>query len=135
MLMLSLPLIRRWVGPNRWYGLRTARTLADPKLWYDANAVAGERLAAAALTMLAGAIGFYFVPRWRVEHYATANLAVTTLALVYAISQIVFYARSWKVEPAKAIVPHEQEEEQMSEHEHEQEQDQDQERDQEGKSE
>jgi len=88
-----VPLIFGWIGPNRWYGFRTPRTVADPKLWYPVNAVAGKRLAAAGITVVIGAIGFYFVPRWRMEHYALANLAVTVLAFGYAILQSARYLK------------------------------------------
>jgi uncharacterized membrane protein len=30
------------VPPNHLYGCRTVRTLADPKLWYEANRVSGK---------------------------------------------------------------------------------------------
>jgi uncharacterized membrane protein len=34
---VSIPLIRRKVGPNIIYGVRTRKTLSDDKLWYEAN--------------------------------------------------------------------------------------------------
>lgn len=45
MVALSLPMRRRRVAPNGWYGLRTAATLADERVWYEANAKAGADLA------------------------------------------------------------------------------------------
>ena len=35
-----------FVGPNRWYGLRTASTFADARVWRDANRRSGRELAA-----------------------------------------------------------------------------------------
>lgn len=84
---ICVPLILGWIPPNAWYGFRTRQTLADPSVWYTANAAAGKRLSAAALTIVCGAIGFYFVPTWELPHYAIANLAVTILALAYAVLQ------------------------------------------------
>ena len=40
---LSIPLIRRRVKPNRFYGFRTPQTLSDERIWYDANAYAGHQ--------------------------------------------------------------------------------------------
>ena len=54
--LVSIPLILRAVPPNRWYGIRTARTLSDRALWFRANRFAGWAFLAAA-----GASGATFV--------------------------------------------------------------------------
>ena len=87
LLAVSLPLALGRVPPNRWYGFRTPGTLANRDVWYQANAESGKRLMAAAVTIAAGAFGFFFVPRWNVNHYAIANLAVTVLAIAWAVVQ------------------------------------------------
>ena len=46
--LIAIPLAMRLIPPNPIYGVRTARTLDDPKLWYAANALAGQLLLAAA---------------------------------------------------------------------------------------
>src|SRR5687768_10298483 len=79
--LISIPLILRKVAPNRWYGFRTPSTLGDPAIWYPANEQSGKRLAGAGITILVGAIGFYFVPRWQVTHYCLAVLGVTVISL------------------------------------------------------
>jgi uncharacterized membrane protein len=38
---LAVPLAIRAVPPNRFFGIRTARTLADRKLWFRVNQLAG----------------------------------------------------------------------------------------------
>ena len=38
---LSIPLIEKRVPPNRYYGFRTAKTLADPAIWYEINRISG----------------------------------------------------------------------------------------------
>jgi uncharacterized membrane protein len=50
----SIPLLLRVVPPNRFYGLRTRRTLASRELWFRANRVAGCAffLAAAASSLV-----------------------------------------------------------------------------------
>ncbi|MDD5169223.1 MAG: SdpI family protein [Syntrophales bacterium] len=57
--LLSIPLIGGFIPPNRGYGIRTAKTLSDPQLWYRANKfggwalllASGFYLAVAALTL------------------------------------------------------------------------------------
>ncbi len=41
LILLGLPLYFRKVSPNRFYGFRTGRSLADPKVWYAVNRVTG----------------------------------------------------------------------------------------------
>ena len=45
MVLGAVPLIRRRVKPNIWYGLRTRTTLADESIWYEANVECGRHLA------------------------------------------------------------------------------------------
>jgi uncharacterized membrane protein len=47
--LLSIPLVLRKVRPNVVYGYRTAATLSDERLWYEANAYFGSRFVAACL--------------------------------------------------------------------------------------
>lgn len=50
LVLLGLPLYFRKVPPNRFYGFRTDRTLAEPKVWYAVNRVSGAGM------LLTGAI-------------------------------------------------------------------------------
>jgi hypothetical protein len=52
----SLPMIRRRVKPNSVYGLRTAKTLSNERIWYDANAYAGRMLLRAGIVGLVGVV-------------------------------------------------------------------------------
>lgn len=45
----AVPLMRRRVPPNAWYGLRVPATLADREIWYAANVRAGRGLFGLAL--------------------------------------------------------------------------------------
>jgi uncharacterized membrane protein len=42
--LLSIPLILGLVPPNRGYGIRTAKTISEPRLWYSANRFGGWAL-------------------------------------------------------------------------------------------
>jgi hypothetical protein len=44
LVLLSLPLMFRWVPPNRFFGLRIASTLRNRSVWYDANALSARHL-------------------------------------------------------------------------------------------
>lgn len=43
-MVLAIPLITRRVRANWWYGVRTAHTLSDDRVWYEANARSGRAL-------------------------------------------------------------------------------------------
>ncbi len=51
-LCLSLPLLLGLVPPNRFYGVRTTRTLAEKGLWYRANRWCGLLLVGSGLVYL-----------------------------------------------------------------------------------
>ena len=53
LILLSVPLVLRWIPRNRLYGFRTASTLANDSVWYDANALSGRHMAALGLVMVA----------------------------------------------------------------------------------
>jgi uncharacterized membrane protein len=42
--ILSIPLILGLIPPNRGYGIRTSKTLSEPRLWYSANKFGGWAL-------------------------------------------------------------------------------------------
>jgi uncharacterized membrane protein len=44
LVLLSLPLMFRWVPPNRFYGLRIPATRRNRSVWYDANALSGRHM-------------------------------------------------------------------------------------------
>lgn len=58
---LGVPLLRRRVKPNIWYGLRSPETLADERLWFDANARLGRNqiLLGCGLLILAWALPWW----------------------------------------------------------------------------
>ena len=47
MIAVSIPLVMGVVPPNWFYGFRTAKTMSDPQIWYQANRHAGANLIAA----------------------------------------------------------------------------------------
>jgi uncharacterized membrane protein len=56
LVVLSLPMIRGSVKPNRVYGLRAPKTLRDERIWYAANRLMGKNLLVAGAVALTVAI-------------------------------------------------------------------------------
>jgi hypothetical protein len=53
--VLTIPLVLGIMPPNRWYGIRTKKTLSDRRIWQRANMFGGGCLGAASLVyILAG---------------------------------------------------------------------------------
>jgi hypothetical protein len=57
LLLVSVPLMLRWVPPNHVYGFRIPATLRDKSVWYDANALSGRHLFVLGLVL----VGLEFV--------------------------------------------------------------------------
>jgi hypothetical protein len=51
LVVLSIPLILRWVPRNRFFGFRVPATGANESVWYDANALCGRHLLLLGLLM------------------------------------------------------------------------------------
>lgn len=49
---LSIPLIMNRIPPNRWYGVRTRKTISGPNVWYPANAYGGKCLIASSVVSM-----------------------------------------------------------------------------------
>lgn len=83
--VLAIPLMRRRVPPNDWYGLRVAATFADESVWYDANAGSGRDLLVLGLAQIVVSLAPAVV-RMRAETYATANIAFLLIGtLAFAV--------------------------------------------------
>lgn len=87
--IVSIPLALRWVGPNSFYGFRTPTTLANPYIWYSANAFAGWALLASAA---ASAALVWFRPGW-FDLGVFTNLAAIVLPSAAAVTASFLYLR------------------------------------------
>lgn len=47
LILASLPLIFRWIPPNRWYGFRLPGARLNPVVWYHINEMGGKFFAVA----------------------------------------------------------------------------------------
>jgi uncharacterized membrane protein len=53
LVVLSLPLVLRWIPPNHIYGFRIPATLRNRSLWYDVNARFGRHALMLGLVLVA----------------------------------------------------------------------------------
>lgn len=84
-IVLSVPLIRRRVAPNHWYGFRVRRTLEDSTVWYEANAHAGKCLFSAGIVIVAGSVALYEVSALDGPTYALACMLISLSAVASAL--------------------------------------------------
>src|SRR5689334_22440538 len=90
MVVLSVPLIRRRVKPNFFYGYRMSVTLGNPDLWYDVTAYFGRLLAATGVVVALLAVVLYIAGGVDVKDYAT------DCAVVLLIGLFVSLGLSWR---------------------------------------
>ncbi len=84
---LSVPLIRRNVRPNSWYGFRVPQTRTNPLTWYAANAYPGKYLLGIGVITVVTAIGLYAVPGITLDAYALACAGIILAALAVCVIQ------------------------------------------------
>jgi hypothetical protein len=53
LIVVSIPLIFRWIPPNYFYGFRVPATLGYKSVWYDANALTGRHFFIVGVLMVA----------------------------------------------------------------------------------
>jgi uncharacterized membrane protein len=89
MLLLALPLVFDLIPPNRVYGVRTVKTLADKDLWYRVNRYAGWCLILSSIIYLGTAFLFPSVVagetdlgRWVVHVVAFAGPLIISLLAI-----------------------------------------------------
>jgi uncharacterized membrane protein len=81
LIVLSIPLILRWIPRNRFFGLRVPATLSSDSIWYDANALTGRHMLALGLAMVT--LEFLLPRSMRIRVLATVGW-VGLLAIVFA---------------------------------------------------
>jgi uncharacterized membrane protein len=81
LILIALPLLLRWIGPNRLYGLRVPATFADEWVWYEANAKSGRDMVIVGITLIILPFALQAIPIIR----PTAHLALVAMATVTGI--------------------------------------------------
>jgi uncharacterized membrane protein len=73
--IVVLPLVLGLIPPNRLYGFRTKKTLADPDIWYRVNRFAGIAI------MLASIVYVFAAKTWPYDRAAADNFSIWLLHL------------------------------------------------------
>jgi uncharacterized membrane protein len=87
LLVVGVPLARRAIGPNRWYGYRIQATLENERVWYGVNAQTGRHLVViGALLILCGLVGLGALNAPRQQEMLVAIcVVILVLGLGYSI--------------------------------------------------
>ncbi len=82
---LGVPLLRRKIPQNSWYGVRVGATMTNKEVWYEANEICGRDLIVfgVATILLAGGLSFFAWPDAEVYAFVLAA-AITVGALILA---------------------------------------------------
>lgn len=83
--LVSVPLILGVVPPNRWYGMRTPKTLADRALWFSANRFAGWAFLVPAG---AGAAVSVLAPELAADYRALVVIVPVGIALAVSVAYV-----------------------------------------------
>ena len=82
---LGLPLVRRRIPRNRWYGFRVRKTLASDAVWYRANEVAGrDMVVAGAIVAIVALASMGLADSVDPATLALANVVVFAVAMIAA---------------------------------------------------
>jgi len=100
LLLISIPLILRWVPPNRIYGFRIPPTLRNPSVWYDTNAQSGRHFFALGLLMIA----IEFAAPDRIPSGTLWLTGMTGLAVIIVVNARSAYR--WERERRSSVVSH-----------------------------
>lgn len=94
-IVISLPLIRRKVKMNDWYGVRIQASFASEQAWFDINHYGGRLFFIWGLTIVATALAGAFLgkPHW-IAYNLTA-LAIILGGLAIVVAKTFRYARKF----------------------------------------
>ncbi len=84
LILVSIPLICRWIPPNRFYGFRIPATRTSPSVWYDANALAGRHM-----LMLGG----FMVA---LEFILPVSVRIPALSTIGTLGMVLFIIADWR---------------------------------------
>jgi hypothetical protein len=80
LVLMSIPLMLRWVPPNRVYGFRIRATLRNKSVWYDANALGGRHFFLLGLLLVG--LEFAIPPSMRTQTLRLTAIAGLALIIV-----------------------------------------------------
>jgi hypothetical protein len=95
LVVLSVPMIFKWIKPNGLYGFRVKKTLENPDIWYAVNSYSGKWLLATGVVEILAAIGLFFIPGISLDNYSLSVLAIFGFVFVITIIDSVRYMNRW----------------------------------------
>ncbi len=96
MILVALPLVKRRVPMNRWYGVRIPAAFESPERWYEVNEYGGRLLARWAGLLVAAGIAGWFVPPTDLLAYEGFGAAVALVAALAPLIQVLLWVRPAK---------------------------------------
>ena len=92
--LLAIPLVLGLIPRNRFYGMRTPKTLSDDGVWYPVNRVAGVAIMIASGVYVPVAMNYPY-DRAASDNFSTwaIHLFAFLLPLVAALGVAVWYAK------------------------------------------
>ena len=97
LIVLSIPLIKRKVKMNHFYGVRIAKAFESEENWYQINAYGGRRLVAWSVVLAVIGVITFFLPLGSAEHPNETLVLTVSLAplivIVPCVAQILRYSK------------------------------------------
>ena len=91
LIAVSIPLVFRKVGLNRWYGFRFSKSYESDELWYKINIYGGRQMIIWSIPLWLLGIGLLFIP---IHGVWVPCLALAPLIVLVPIYLSWRYARS-----------------------------------------
>ena len=91
---ISIPMVKRKIPMNGWYGIRIQKAFQSEELWYDINAYGGRQLIIWSLPILVAGVACFFVPLNEANPLPIIALAGGPIAIfpVIAVVKTLVYA-------------------------------------------
>jgi SdpI/YhfL family protein len=83
-ILAAIPLMLRWVPPNRFFGLRIAATLRNESVWYDANALCARHLFVLGVLLVA------------LEFVVPVSMRIPTLSIIASVGLAAIIIADWR---------------------------------------
>ena len=91
--LLSIPMIKRRVKPNAWYGFRIPETTDNPEIWYPANVYAGKGLRISGLLTMIASLITLLIPGLTFDGYAMVVMGVMLAGVLMTLALSIRYAK------------------------------------------
>ncbi len=104
-LIISIPLARRKVPMNRFYGMRSSHSYKSEESWYHLNEIGGMTLGMISFPLILGGVIGLFLPEPLIAELSYAVLSVSFGSIALWVYFYVSYARRYtkRVEQVGAL--------------------------------